>query len=94
MGQVKFHLGVGPGAPMRNMTGMATYFTHKNFSKRDEPETLAADLEGMTTVRVNLWASATDKPPFQPLQSCSSDLLKTEIQYFTISLKDLGLGKH
>ena len=93
MRQMKAHFGVAPGwESVRTISGVGTYFTHKQFSKPDAPETLAADIERITTLRVDVWTSTTDKPPFRPSQSCSSDLLKPEVQYFTVSLKDIGLG--
>jgi hypothetical protein len=84
--QIKYHFGVAPGSEfMHDIGGVGTFFTHKQFVKAGAPETLAADIERMTIIRIDVFTSPTDKPPFRPSQSCSSDLLKQEIQYFTTS---------
>ena len=86
--QMKSHFGVASGFEhIRSRWGIASYFSHKSFTPAKVPETLATDLERITILRVNVYTSATDKPPFQESQVCTSELLKSEVQYFTTSAK-------
>lgn len=84
--QIKFHLGVGPGSEfMRELGGIGTFFRHQHFEKQNAPATLDRDLEAATQLRVDVLASKSDQPPFDAVQSCSSELLKSEVLYFTTS---------
>jgi hypothetical protein len=84
--QMKFHFGLDPRYPeLRDMEGLGTFFHHKQFAKSDSPQTLETDLEAITNLEVQVMASKSDSPPFQETISCSSDLLKSEIRYFTTS---------
>jgi hypothetical protein len=84
--QMKFHFGVAPRSEfLHELSGIGTFFRHQQFDKADAPATLDRDLESVTQLRVDVMASKSDRPPFQAMQSCSSDLLKSEISFFTTS---------
>jgi hypothetical protein len=84
--QMKFHLGVAPGAEfMRSLGGIGTFFRHQHFAKANEPDNLDADLETITSLEVDVMVSKNDQAPFQKLVSCSSELLKSEVRYFMTS---------
>jgi hypothetical protein len=84
--QMKVLLGVTPGLEeFRQIYGIGTFFRHQQFEKSNEPKTLDADLEAITTLEVDLMVSKSDQPPFEKAISCSSDLLKSETRYFTTS---------
>jgi hypothetical protein len=70
---------------LRDAMGVGSFFTHKYFRSPAAPQSLAADIERITNLRVDVMTSVTDTPPFQQSQSCSSDLLKSEVLYFTVS---------
>ncbi len=84
--QIKFHFGVAPGSEfMRELGGIGTFFRHQHFARSNAPDTLDRDLETITQLRVDVMASKSDQPPFDAVQSCSSELLKSEVMYFTTS---------
>jgi len=70
---------------MREIDGVGTFFHHEHFTKADAPENLDADMEAITTLEVEVMTSKNDQAPFQEATSCSSDLLKSEVRYFTTS---------
>jgi len=86
--QMKFHFGVTPGAEfMRDLDGVATFFRPQYFEKKNAPDTLTRDLEAAVQLRVDVMASRADRAPFENVQSCSSDLVKSEVLYFTTSTR-------
>lgn len=68
------------------MQGIGTFFHHKQFESGDVPKTFYADLEAITSLEINVMESNNDSAPFHEAISCSSELLKPEIRYFTTSL--------
>ncbi|MGA2351354.1 MAG: hypothetical protein ABSF70_13045 [Terracidiphilus sp.] len=87
MSQMKTLLGADPKMPeIREMQGIGTFFHHKQFESGDVPKTLDADLEAITSLEINVMESKNDNAPFHQAISCSSELLKPEIRYFTTSL--------
>lgn len=83
--RLKQHFGEGLSESEMKTFGPGNAFYHHQFKKPDQPQTLAEDIDRISTLRVNLYTSTTDKAPFQPSQSCSSDLRKKEVVYFTVS---------
>jgi hypothetical protein len=86
MRQVKGQFGVTPGTEfLREILGVGTFFHHQYFERSNAPDKLDADLEAITTLEVGVYASKTDQAPFQNLVSCSSELVKPEVRFFTTS---------
>ena len=59
--------------------GLALKFRHLGYSSKNEPETLESDLASITRLKISVYSSGNNKPPFSMDTECISDLTKHEV---------------
>ncbi|MFA0607143.1 hypothetical protein [Vibrio amylolyticus] len=80
--KVKEHFGYGiKEADFRAIFGIASYFKHTGFVKKNAPENLGKDLENVTKFSVLVYASKLDKAPYNQYQQCVSSFNEKGVMY-------------
>jgi hypothetical protein len=79
--KMKEYFGYGMEAQFRELFGINTYFDHKGFVNKSKPETFEQDIENITKLTIQVYASKTNKPQFAKQAECTSKLLEKDIYF-------------